>query len=73
MSIRMHEPHFTVAPERARVIQALAVIAKGRVIGTLVNICARVAVTPKSGIAATFEGTIGVDALGVLVAATVVD
>lgn len=69
----MHKPHFTLASERARVIQALAVIAKGRVIRTLVNIATRISVTPKSGITDTLERTLSVDALGVLVAATVVD
>lgn len=68
----MHESHFAFALERTGRIQALPVVAQCRIVRAFVYIDATVAVPFEAGVASAFEGTIGVDALSVLIAAAVI-
>lgn len=68
----MHEAHFALASERARIVEALSVLAQTGVVGTLVDVLAGVAVAFEAGVAFALEGTVVVEATGVLVAAPVV-
>lgn len=70
--VRVHESHFALAAERARIIEALTVLAKCRVVGAFVNVLADVTVAAETRVANAFERSFGVDALGVLIATAVI-
>lgn len=68
----MHETHFALAPEGTRIVEALPVFAKRRVVRALVYVRATVAVPFEPRVANALERALGVDALRVLVASAVV-
>jgi hypothetical protein len=68
----VHKPHLAFAPERTRIIETLSVLAEIGVVETLVDIHTVVPVPFEPGVTLAFERTVGVDALGVLVAPAVV-
>jgi len=49
--VRVHESHFALAAERARIIEALTVLAKCRVVGAFVNVLADVTVATETRVA----------------------
>ena len=49
--VRVHESHFALAAERARIIEALTVLAKCRVVGAFVNVLADVTVAAETRVA----------------------
>lgn len=68
----MHETHLALAPVVARLVQTMTVLTVHGMLGTLVDVCADVAVTPETGVADALEWPLGVPALRVLVAASVI-
>lgn len=70
--LRVHETHLAFATERSGIIEALPVFAQARIVGAFVDVVAGIPVASVSRIAFAFEGTVVVDALGVLVAPSVV-
>ena len=67
-----HEAHITLASEGPGKIETLSVRTECRVLGTFVNVLAGVTITRKSSIADTPETSVEIDALSILVTASVV-
>lgn len=68
----MHEAHFAFASIGARIIQAVSVFAKRVILRAFIDVLAVVTISAKTGIAHALEGTFGVDAMRIGIAAAVV-
>lgn len=55
--VRMHEAHFAFAAERSRIVETLAVLAKSRIVGTLVNVLTHVSIAAKTSVAHALKQT----------------
>lgn len=70
--VGVHEAHLALASKRSRIIEAVAILAKGVVVGAFVDVLTGVAVPSEPSVAIALEGSLRVDALRVGIASSVV-